>query len=1206
MRKDAITKKYSRKRAWRSVVTTLAAVVVFVTTYALIIPAITWEKTLICEIEEHVHTDNCYSSKGELKCGKQEHTHTDECFDAPKAAEPIYICRETEHTHTEDCYFSDGTLKCTLHEHVHTENCLFENRVILAPKLAVPGGSIPTDFYGADPATSDLKAQFTTDVAAGAVDNDGKVLVDKSVVTVGDDKFEVILSALGQSYVQKIALEDMVHPDVVMVVDISTSMVNNRAGTSGNTSRLAAVTDALNNAIARLLENDPQTRIGIVAYSNYAWDGSRNSDGSFNANGTGEKHFYLPLANYEYKGADYEYVHINKRTYNDQSGTTVNFNGDWHQIDFTENGSKTAADGAKYNVGTAVDSTTTTTIRGTFTQDGLLGGVRMFETIPEEDKANREPVLILITDGEPTRFSEREVYHTTAEENRKDDGSATNSTHCGYWTIRTAMYAKRTINAMYEAAGNGYGIMFDTMGPGVTKTYGQTVINPSSEMLEACRTSGTNTNAYRLYKDLVLDDNLKLSAEDIQYADFADYSIAGELTPQDVKDGMDIIIASIRKIPRPIVTHSTTEHFSIIDTNSLITFTDKLGKNTELSGMPTVSYGTKTFTASVRESGTLDHGDDYTSEFYGCPYTLYKFSGTVTEVSTNKVLDMSEILLYEITAKDGSTVMMWQFPDQLLPIVYHNPGPNALETTDDSFVMSEPLELHFNVVPKGGKSEPGETYYSNDPTEPTTCTYQIAEDNPYYNTKSDTEPPVYTPKDIAVTNKKSENVTETLPNSSDYTQTDLDMMVELGNNGKLETPLNLNVHKTWQDSETTHTPINVSLYANGEDTGKSVTLSDDNEWLGGFESLAKYDGTGKLIVYTMKENSVPEGYTVTGETDEPHEFTYTTGYLDVVPAKWETVTSLEAGSIYRIHFGRNSTTANVLIEDQWGNLASAGPSDNTSTKNEQWKVVSSNASLRLQNVSTNEYLNYSVNDDAISMSASQGGGAISLVSNTSGYRTYYRLKITRTQNRVTYTRYLTADPGVTNTQTDGAALTIEKLIPEVVTDTRKTTTTYGFEITNKPLELTLSAEKIWGEGTSGYEKEISLIIYKKSAAGTVTEVDTIKLNDENDWKATYTKAPVITTDKYYIAESDVGDFKVSYTGGDVKNITVGGKTFQAVEVDVQHAAEITVTNDMNSVILPATGGFGTLTIYGIGALIIMGVLIINCVLLHKRKSQQAF
>ncbi len=72
------SKKHSRRKRWQSVVTAMAAIVVFVTTYALILPAITMDNDPSCNIEEHKHTDECFSdSNGErvLLCELTEHTH---------------------------------------------------------------------------------------------------------------------------------------------------------------------------------------------------------------------------------------------------------------------------------------------------------------------------------------------------------------------------------------------------------------------------------------------------------------------------------------------------------------------------------------------------------------------------------------------------------------------------------------------------------------------------------------------------------------------------------------------------------------------------------------------------------------------------------------------------------------------------------------------------------------------------------------------------------------------------------------------------------------------------------------------------------------------------------------------------------------------------------------------------------------------------
>ena len=52
--------EYKGRKRWQKVVTCMAAVVVFCTTYALILPAITMEDTY-CGMEEHVHSDACYT-----------------------------------------------------------------------------------------------------------------------------------------------------------------------------------------------------------------------------------------------------------------------------------------------------------------------------------------------------------------------------------------------------------------------------------------------------------------------------------------------------------------------------------------------------------------------------------------------------------------------------------------------------------------------------------------------------------------------------------------------------------------------------------------------------------------------------------------------------------------------------------------------------------------------------------------------------------------------------------------------------------------------------------------------------------------------------------------------------------------------------------------------------------------------------------------
>ena len=68
-----------------------------------------------------------------------------------------------------------------------------------------------------------------------------------------------------------------------------------------------------------------------------------------------------------------------------------------------------------------------------------------------------------------------------------------------------------------------------------------------------------------------------------------------------------------------------------------------------------------------------------------------------------------------------------------------------------------------------------------------------------------------------------------------------------------------NVQKYWDDKndkyDTRVESVKITLYANGKSTGKTVTLSEKNDWFDSFENLPKYED-GKEIKYTVKEASL--------------------------------------------------------------------------------------------------------------------------------------------------------------------------------------------------------------------------------------------------------------------------------------------------------------------------------------------------------------
>ena len=101
-------KAHGKRKRWQKAVLLLSCIVVFCTTYALILPAITMTDPPLCGFEAHTHDDACYetilvctqTADTDSDAGSTEalHHHTESCF------EKRLICTLTEHEHSEACY----------------------------------------------------------------------------------------------------------------------------------------------------------------------------------------------------------------------------------------------------------------------------------------------------------------------------------------------------------------------------------------------------------------------------------------------------------------------------------------------------------------------------------------------------------------------------------------------------------------------------------------------------------------------------------------------------------------------------------------------------------------------------------------------------------------------------------------------------------------------------------------------------------------------------------------------------------------------------------------------------------------------------------------------------------------------------------------------------------------------------------------------
>lgn len=119
--------------------------------------ALTTDSEYYCGMEEHVHTDDCYTE--ELVCGYEEgepeepdsafsvdpepttedpepeetepevtepevHHHTADCYETVLVEHEVLTCGQEEHAHDDDCTIGDdGEFLCGHEEHTHTDDC---------------------------------------------------------------------------------------------------------------------------------------------------------------------------------------------------------------------------------------------------------------------------------------------------------------------------------------------------------------------------------------------------------------------------------------------------------------------------------------------------------------------------------------------------------------------------------------------------------------------------------------------------------------------------------------------------------------------------------------------------------------------------------------------------------------------------------------------------------------------------------------------------------------------------------------------------------------------------------------------------------------------------------------------------------------------------------------------------------------------------
>ena len=253
--------------------------------------------------------------------------------------------------------------------------------------------------------------------------------------------------------------ESPIPVDVVFVLDTSWSMTDK--GSSRGTNMVKAV----NNAIDEILRFNTNNRISVVGYSEY---------GVLNAlkvqyKNTAHSSVLLPLGRYTANDGQ-NYLKKSERIDRYDSKTGKPIYDYWVETNIQGYAKKTRHFDA-----------------GTFTQAGIQKGAEQLtnstgKTVKVDGKdVQRVPVIIVVSDGEPTVFSTN--YTSPLSEKVLGTSQLRNTSAVyGYYTILTANYYKQRVTDAYNTPAKVFTIAMD-----LTTQYGKTVLNPNNTNVGSCK-----------------------------------------------------------------------------------------------------------------------------------------------------------------------------------------------------------------------------------------------------------------------------------------------------------------------------------------------------------------------------------------------------------------------------------------------------------------------------------------------------------------------------------------------------------------------------------------------------------------------------------------------------------------------------------------------------------------------------------------------
>ncbi len=284
--------------------------------------------------------------------------------------------------------------------------------------------------------------------------------------------------------------------DVVFVLDVSSSMLddpdNRNLKGPGNTNKVdtaKAITmvESVNKAIDEVIKSNPENRIAVQLYNSKI--SSTDSD-----------YYLIELGKYE-RNPNGEYIIFNWSTYHTYYSSTNRYDG---ILTTTVNDKTGKVLEAK--------SYAEESIIGTYTQAGIQRGEAILTGATEKQVSGKDytrvPVLILVTDGDPTHYNSTSVGST--EIIPSDDPGRTTYPTIGnriakekftsaeyyYYTMKQMEATKEAITTAYsENSSIDRTCKVYTIGIGLNGSMAEVLLNPSEEYIQNNLEDSNNINS---------------------------------------------------------------------------------------------------------------------------------------------------------------------------------------------------------------------------------------------------------------------------------------------------------------------------------------------------------------------------------------------------------------------------------------------------------------------------------------------------------------------------------------------------------------------------------------------------------------------------------------------------------------------------------------------------------------------------------------